>query len=693
MRKSGFSSTLISTVLSAMIYVGAAALCLGTVVFAQSCGKDPIDNPQPTPDPDPDPDPDPTPDPQPENPDFDPIPEGFVEEPESGAADPVGTADFSALSQMGHPRLLMNRADFKRLKDKAVSKRFQNKTLYKLHKLLIDVANESVADNTEIVYQLDAAGKRILDKSQLALKRIGSCAYAYRMTGQAQYLEKAVHDMETVLAFSDWNQSRHFLDTSEMAFAVALGYDWLYYNLDYDLRVKARKALLNYDIVNARSHWFNTNDGNWNQVCYGGSIAAAIAIYGKEKSQSGGLINDCIKNNGAAIHAMYDPDGVYPEGYSYWGYGTGYQGVIFTLLENTFGTLFGMDNSDGLEKTTEWMLMLTGVDNRVYCYGDSTGSTAVPKMGMWWFAMHYQNPSLLRNELALLNGGGYTTDCDEIRLMPMVIACANDIENLDSGSAEAENVNMYSGGGEVPVVLFRTDWTNSTTDRYLGIKGGQANSNHGHQDAGSFVYDALGCRWSEDVQREAYARVENALSAAGGNFWNMGQKSLRWQVWRLNNRAHSTLTINDSDHIVSKPATVMEAKYSPAEICAKLDMTGPLSDQVESAYRTFRIVDEDLYIIDEITAGMKDAAVEWRLMTPATVSVTADGETLTQKGRTMYLKATSSQSFSPVTYTTWEARGTNSWDTPCTGYTVAGFKANIPIGHTVTFTTVLSPKQ
>ncbi len=346
-----------------------------------------------------------------------------------------------------------------------------------------------------------------------------------------------------------------------------------------------------------------------------------------------------------------------------------------------------MDAPAGLAKTPQWMLMMTGIGNRTYCYGDSTGSYAVPKMGMWWFAKHYNNTALLKNELALLNDGGYVTSCDEIRLLPMAIACANDIENLDTVSSE-ENVNMYAGGGEVPVVLMRTDWTNSDTDRYLGLKGGQANSSHGHMDAGSFVYDALGLRWSEDVTRESYARVENALKNAGGNFWNMGQNSLRWQVWRLNNRAHSTLTINDSDHLVTKAATVVEASGTTAV----LDLTGPLSNQVESARRTFRIVDGELHVIDEITAKADlDAAVEWRLMTPAAVSVGSDKETLTQNGKTMYLKASSSDSDVSVSYTTWAAKGGNSWDTPCTGYTVAGFTATVPKGTAVTFTTKLTP--
>ncbi len=76
------------------------------------------------------------------------------------------------------------------------------------------------------------------------------------------------------------------------------------------------------------------------------------------------------------------------------------------------------------------------------------------------------------------------------------------------------------------------------------------------------------------------------------------------------------------------------------------------------------------------------------MMTPASVSVASDKETLTQKGKTMYLKTAASV---PVSYTTWAAKGSNSWDTPCSGYTVAGFTATVPKGTTVTFTTRLTP--
>ncbi len=655
---------------------------------------------------------------------YDRVPRGFIEEPESAEADPTGVADFSVFRNMGHPRLLMNASDFSGLKRKVTKEAASNVTLGHLHTMLMTIADESVDSGTEIEYKLDAAGKRLLHRSREALRRIGSCAYAYRMTGHTKYLDRAVRDLETVVAFKDWNPS-HFLDVGEMSLAVALGYDWLYYKLPYDLRVEVRKALLERAVVAVRGHSSNTAVSNWNQVCYGGTLAAAIAVYGKEKTQCGGLINDVVANNGKVVRELYDPDGVYPEGYSYWSYGTGYQAVIFTLLEKAFGTLYGMDFSVGLAKTPEWMLMMVGVGNRSYCYGDSSGETAVPKSAMWWFARRYGDPSLLRQEFYQMSIGRYKTTMAEMRFLPMTIACANDIENLDEAFAGANPVasdtrasavpgvcvsaipektagssssGFFSGiAGEVPLVLVRGDWSNTDSDRYLGVKGGRARQSHGHMDAGSFVYDALGCRWSEDVQRPGYAAIENALKAAGGKYWSLGQNSLRWQVWQLNNRGHSTLTINDRDFIADGFVPVEEVYDDDAAKGAKLNMTPVFGDQVESARRTVVLAsDGNLYVTDEITARPDlAAAIQWRMVTKASVKTLPGMEKLTQNGKTLCLKASSSNPSVTPEYTVWEARGTNAWDTPCVGMTVAGFTATVPKGETVSFVTVLSagPEQ
>ena len=49
--------------------------------------------------------------------------------------------------------------------------------------------------------------------------------------------------MLAVARFSDWNPS-HFLDTGEMTFALAVGYDWLYDQLGEASRAEIRKAIV-----------------------------------------------------------------------------------------------------------------------------------------------------------------------------------------------------------------------------------------------------------------------------------------------------------------------------------------------------------------------------------------------------------------------------------------------------------------
>jgi hypothetical protein len=70
-------------------------------------------------------------------------------------------------------------------------------------------------------------GRRLLDKSREALRRIFYLSYAYRTTGEVKYAERAEKEMVYIAGFSDWNPS-HFLDVAEMTMAMAIGYDWLF---------------------------------------------------------------------------------------------------------------------------------------------------------------------------------------------------------------------------------------------------------------------------------------------------------------------------------------------------------------------------------------------------------------------------------------------------------------------------------
>ncbi len=55
--------------------------------------------------------------------------------------------------------------------------------------------------------------------------------------------------------------------------------------------------------------------------------------------------------------------------------------------------------------------------------------------------------------------------------------------------------------------MFRTSWTDPDA-MYLAAKGGRADLNHGHMDAGSFVFEADGVRWAIDLGGVNYNAYE-----------------------------------------------------------------------------------------------------------------------------------------------------------------------------------------
>src|SRR5690606_18840922 len=90
-------------------------------------------------------------------------------------------------------------------------------------------AGDALLEKPTVTY--NKTGRRLLSVSREALLRITRLSMLYRLTDDARYRDRARDEMLAVCAFDDWNPS-HYLDTAEMAMAVAIGYDWLYDGLD-----------------------------------------------------------------------------------------------------------------------------------------------------------------------------------------------------------------------------------------------------------------------------------------------------------------------------------------------------------------------------------------------------------------------------------------------------------------------------
>ena len=582
--------------------------------------------------------------------------------------------EWDRAMEVAHPRLFMNDAEKKQL----LKNIRHNSDVKLLHKSIIAHADFCVNDTLHLSYRFDVSGRRLLEQSRYALERIFFCAYAWRMTGKNKYLSRVQEDILTVCSFPDWH-TKHFLDTGEMALAVAIGLDWCYSGLPANVRDRAAATLERFALCKYKGQWFTTADNNWNQVCYCGLAAAAVAAYEWYPEVSRELLTSAVTNNRKAM-AMYGPDGVYPEGYVYWSYGTGFETMLLELLRGVYGTDAGLSDAPGFMQTGTFMKYMVGTSGKNFNFSDGSDELC-PLYAMWWFAARESRPDLLKSEINLLRNGQYFTDRDWMRFA-VFPACMASKFNVPVKYDDASEKKLFAGGGPVPVVLVRTGWKGTPDERYLAFKGGYASYNHGHMDAGSFVFDAFGMRWACDLGSQTYADVEQALKAYNGNFWDKAQDSFRWKVLRLKNQAHNTLTVNGMAHNVAGRAKIVDVVDTDAARGGTVDLTPVFDGQLSSAKREILLVNDDYLSVTDYISALHDASadIDWRMVTDASATVTDSGILLEQGGRRMLLSAGADDPAIRVEYKIWPAIGSEPWDVPNPGKCIVGYSATLPAG-------------
>ncbi len=241
-------------------------------------------------------------------------------------------------------------------------------------------------------------GRRLLSVSREALRRLFILSYAHRLTQQPTYLKRAEQELLAVSAFTDWNPS-HFLDVAEMTMAVAIGYDWLHNGLTDQSRAAIREAILKKGLEPSldpkNNSWLKATH-NWNQVCNAGIAYGAMAIYEDQPELARTMINRAITTVKLPM-GDYKPNGAYPEGYGYWGYGTSFNVMLISALEKAFGSDFGLSNAPGFMKTAAFMENMTGPTGTPFNYSDSGGGSEL-QPAMFWFANKLNDSSLLLEE-------------------------------------------------------------------------------------------------------------------------------------------------------------------------------------------------------------------------------------------------------------------------------------------------------
>ena len=298
------------------------------------------------------------------------------------------TIDWSKLEK--HPRLLLKEGEEMKIKEKLE----QSPELQIIHRNILNTADEFIFKPTNYYYN---QGKRLLHVSRDAFSVLFNLSYAYRMTGDKRYAVRAEQELRAVAAFPNWNPS-HFLDVGEMAMGVSIAYDWLYDDLSDKTKKMVEDAIEKFAFLPADpvytpdmgkdvNNWFYGATHNWNQVCNGGLGMAALALYESYPEKCDKILKRALETLPIAL-CEYAPDGAYPEGFGYWGYGTGFQAMLNTSLETALGTDFGLSDYPGFLRSGNYIQHMVAPSLQAFGYSDSGANKVLSMSPMFLSLIH-----------------------------------------------------------------------------------------------------------------------------------------------------------------------------------------------------------------------------------------------------------------------------------------------------------------
>jgi len=444
-------------------------------------------------------------------------------------------------------------------------------------------------------------GRRLLMESRRALDTILHTSMAWRLTGDRRHFERCVKELDAACGLPDWHPP-HFLDTAEMATAVAIGLDWLHNDLDAAQRARYRDALVNKAIVPARQEfernapWTRVNN-NWSQVCGAGIALACLGAARDAADLDSSPWQECLRVVAEASR-FYEPDGCYPEGPGYWNYGTNYHVVVLATLES-------LGHAEPVPKplllSAAFMAHARGPTGTMFNFADAHPAEDACTAARSWLAVRSKDPALvadLRRQMAtvgsrLAAGGGHD------RFFPLHLLW------LPPKPDREESLPLAAAfRGDQPVALFRTSWHDPEA-LFVAVKGGTPKASHAHMDVGSFIVEGLGRRWIHDLGSDNYNLP--------GYF-----RDERFSYFRVNSRSHNVLSIDGALQNATSPSCGLVATTSRSPFEARLDLSSayaPRDSRLAESVTRVVALDPDSHTIrirDMITAPI--GPVRWQAM-------------------------------------------------------------------------------
>lgn len=484
-------------------------------------------------------------------------------------------------------------------------------------------------------------------------------------TERRKYFNRAWLELREAAVLPSWHPE-HFLDTAELAHAFAVGYDWFYRELDAGKEVTLRNAIVTKALVPGRdaydqNAWWTVSDTNWNLVCNGGLLLAALAVRGNasDSELAERVMSEAMSHltNGASVFSRGGVGGMavggsYPEGPGYWIYGTSYLALAMAAVRTSTGESESITHADGVDEAGLFGIYTTSPSEHAFNYGDGNTKAALTPEYLWLARRFVSNVRLPDERLAGIYtwAGGRAMEAvgaDRSTQLPTGLLWHVPERELDPIAANLARDAYFPGyqpprllpgqTGRYPfhateVVTMRSAWLERRAT-YLAAKGGFNGNSHGDLDLGTFVFDALGQRWVYDYGAENY-------SLPGYTHHPAGQMSQRWHYYRKRAEAHNTVVVNpgkaanktilgEADQLFEGHGSIVDHHFGDDEAWAIADLSAAHPD-LSSWRRGWRLFDQrrQLLVQDEIICTSSSELYSF-MQTLKPVVAAADGRSVT----------------------------------------------------------------
>ncbi len=556
------------------------------------------------------------------------------------APDKIQLTDMIKTDDVSHPFIFANEYRFDKLREE-YGKKLGNEYTQALYDYVF--ANANALLDTDIYpvlpYVLDEEDS-ILPISREVINRMIILCFAYIVSDNEKFADRAWAELENVCLYNDWCTS-HFLATAEMALAVSIGYDWLFDYLSEAQKEILSKTVWDYAITPALSknylkNWFVWSKNNWNSICYSGIGIACMTFASRNPEKAAEFLSMCYKNMPIAFESFL-PDGVYVEGPGYCQ--SGMNAIVYFIASshNYFGTDFGLSAIDGFRQLGYFPVYING-SSGIFNFGDNKDRKCFTP-ALHWYAAEYDCPLLSVYQTDDMPGifVADTSDNTEksgtgkdsvLSLLWYNRDFSSDIDFSDEPLA----IKLESDVGQAMVIM-RSGYCDENVT-YAAIKGGYNFINHGDLDIGTFVFDSMGERWAEELGPGNYD--------APGYFMNLPAGG-RWKYYSKRAEGQNTLVINPEltvdDQYVLGWASIVSFNETNDGANTVIDMTDAYAmNLAKSVTREFELYNNRTALrINDIIECRINSDIYWFMHTKADIKIAEDGKSaiLTINGKQM----------------------------------------------------------